>query len=262
MKNRLDIILVEKKLSPSREKAKEIIKSGQVSVNGKICSKPSEQFEDDSEIIILGETLKYVGRGGLKLEKAIELFSLDLAEKTCADIGASTGGFTDCMLQRGAKKVYAVDVGHDQLVQKLRDDSRVINLEGINVRYISKETIPEKLDFISVDVSFISLRLVLLVLFDFLSDNGKMVALIKPQFEVGRENVGKNGIVKSQKLHITMLNGLVDFISDSHAVIKNVVASPIKGSDGNVEYLALIEKTDYNKSISIDIKKLVKEAFQ
>lgn len=262
MKNRLDIILVEKKLSPSREKAKEIIKSGQVSVNGKICSKPSEQFEDDSEIIILGETLKYVGRGGLKLEKAIELFSLDLAEKTCADIGASTGGFTDCMLQRGAKKVYAVDVGHDQLVQKLRDDSRVINLEGINVRYISKETIPEKLDFISVDVSFISLRLVLLVLFDFLSDNGKIVALIKPQFEVGRENVGKNGIVKSQKLHITMLNGLVDFISDSHAVIKNIVASPIKGSDGNVEYLALIEKTDYNKSISIDIKKLVKEAFQ
>ena len=198
MATRLDALLVNKNIATSREKAKELIKSGFVVINNNICKKPSQEFEDNIEVMLTGSPVYYVGRGGLKLEKAIQFFGILLNDMICADIGASTGGFTDCMLINGAKRVYAVDVGHDQLANKLRSDSRVINLEGINVRYISEKEIPEMLDFISVDVSFISITLILHKLFDFIKENSEMVCLIKPQFEAGKAGVGKKGVVKNR----------------------------------------------------------------
>lgn len=263
MNNRADILLVQKGLATSREKAKEFIKKGLVVSGGRVVSKPSEMLDETAEIVFCGETLKYVGRGGLKLEKAVVEFSINLKGMVCADIGASTGGFTDCMLQNGAVKVYAVDVGHGQLAQKLLEDDRVVNLENLNVRYISSEHIPEKLDFISVDVSFISLRLVLGGLTDFLKSDGKISVLIKPQFEAGRENVGKKGIVKSEKAHVTVLSSLCDYFSSIGLALEQLTFSPIKGSDGNTEYLALLSKKDYNKiRRTYDLKLLVKTAFE
>ena len=199
---RIDSLLVSKNIVTSREKAKELIKSGKAYVDKKVCTKPSFETDEYAEIEITGEILKYVGRGGLKLEKAIEYFKIDFNDKVCADIGASTGGFSDCMLINGAKKIYSVDVGHDQLAEKLKNDRRIVNLEGVNVRYLTAQQIPELLDFISVDVSFISLTLVLPVLKNFLCDGGQMVCLIKPQFEAGKAHIGKKGVVKSQAVHI------------------------------------------------------------
>ena len=264
MEIRLDLLLVQKNIISSREKAKEFIKDGKVIIDGQVCLKPSQTFNEDADIKFIGETLKYVGRGGLKLEKAIETFGLTLSYKICADIGASTGGFTDCMLQNGAKIVYAVDVGHDQLAEKLKNDERVINLEGINARYITEDEIPQKLDFISVDVSFISLRLVLPQLKEFLSENGEIVALIKPQFEAGKSEVGKNGVVKSEKSHITVLNNLFEFFENSNFKIHGITFSPIQGPEGNIEYLVYLKNSFENTTSFLsdfDTKKFVIETF-
>lgn len=262
MEIRLDLLLVQRNIVSSREKAKDIIKGGQVFINGKSCLKPSQVFSDDAEIEIRGETLKYVGRGGLKLEKAIEVFSLDLKDKVCADIGASTGGFTDCMLQNGARLVYSVDVGHDQLADKLKNDSRVVNLEGINVRYMTHEEIPQQLDFISIDASFISLKLVIPRLSEFLMDSGEMIALIKPQFEAGKSKVGKNGVVKSEKAHISVITELIAFFESIRYSVLGLTFSPIKGPEGNIEYLVRLKKGfDKGFSSSFDIKKFVNSSF-
>jgi len=264
MEIRLDLLLVQKNIVTSREKAKEFIKAGKVLIDGKACFKPSQTFNEEADIKFIGETLKYVGRGGLKLEKAIETFGISINEKICADIGASTGGFTDCMLQNGAKIVYAVDVGHDQLVEKLKNDERVINLEGINARYITKDEIPQKLDFISVDVSFISLRLVLPQLKEFLNENGEIIALIKPQFEAGKTEVGKNGVVKSEKSHIVVINNLIEFFEINNLQIHGITFSPIQGPEGNIEYLVYL-KNNVENQISFlsdfDTKKFVIETF-
>lgn len=259
MTSRLDSLLVSRNLISSREKAKELILSGQVQVNNSICKKPSQQVDENSDIKIFGEVLKYVGRGGLKLEKAIEYFKINLENKICADIGASTGGFTDCMLQNGAQKVYAIDVGHDQLAEKLKNDSRVVNLEGVNVRYLTEEQITQKLDFISVDVSFISLTLVLPVLKNFLSEKGEMVCLIKPQFEAGKSQVGKKGVVKSQAVHVDVINNIIDFAVLLGFNIIGLTFSPIKGPEGNIEYLIHLKIND--KNLNIDIKSFVASAF-
>lgn len=263
MEVRLDILLVQKNIAPSREKAKEIIKAGQVFINGKVFLKPSQLVDEKSDIDFKGETQKYVGRGGLKLEKAIDFFEIALHNKVCADIGASTGGFTDCMLQNGANIVYAVDVGHDQLAEKLKQDPRVINLEGVNVRYISNEQIPDKLDFISIDVSFISLRLIIPKLKEFLKDNGEVVALIKPQFEAGKSEIGKKGVVKSQKAHISVLNNLISFFEGNNLKVKGIICSPIKGSEGNIEYLVYLKNqmTLGTFLANFDTKDFISKAF-
>ncbi len=257
---RLDSLVVHKKLISSREKAKEHILSGLVIVNGVVCKKPSQQFDDNADIIISGEILKYVSRGGLKLEKAINYFKLDLKDRICADIGASTGGFTDCMLQNGAKKVYSVDVGHDQLAIKLQEDKRVVNIEGVNVRYLTDDQINEKLNFISVDVSFISLTLILPVLKKFLADNGEIVCLIKPQFEAGKAQVGKKGVVKSQSAHIEVLNKIIRFAEEQNYNIEALTFSPIKGPEGNIEYLIYL-KNEFNSKFIFDIKSFVSSVF-
>ncbi len=251
---RLDLFLVNKQFVTSREKAKELIKSGKVFIDNKICIKPSMLVNEENDIIVNNTLHKYVGRGGLKLEKAINAFEIDLNNKICADIGASTGGFTDCMLINEALRVYAVDVGHDQLAEKLLENNKVINLEGINVRYLTSKEIPEKLDFISVDVSFISLKLIIPVLKSFLKDNGDLVCLIKPQFEVGKVNIGKHGIVKSKKVHIELIHNMIDFFNANGLFVHGFNYSPIKGSVGNIEYLIHIRKqqTDFISKFNIN----------
>ena len=262
MAARLDSLLVIKKIVTSRERAKELIKSGKVIVNSKACTKPSQIVDEEADIKITGEVLKYVGRGGLKLEKAIKHFSIDLTNKVCADIGASTGGFTDCMLINGAQKVYAVDVGCNQLADKIKNDERVINLEGVNVRYLTPEQIREKLDFISVDVSFISLTLVLSILKSFLKENGEMVCLIKPQFEAGKENIGKKGVIKSQKIHFQIINNMIQYINDINLSVNDITFSPIKGSEGNIEYLFHLVNSKNIKSKIINIGHCVDYTFK
>lgn len=259
---RLDALLVQKNIAPSREEAKELIKNGQISVNNKLYTKPSREFEETSEIVLTGEVLKYVGRGGLKLEKALDYFKIYLENKVCADIGASTGGFTDCMLMNGADKVYSVDVGHDQLAEKLKNDSRVVNLEGVNVRYLTDDNIPQKIDFMGIDVSFISLTLILPVLKDFLKDNGEMVCLIKPQFEAGKALVGKKGVVKSQKTHFEVLDNILNFIKGLGFNIIDLTYSPIKGPEGNIEYLIYLKnsQSDYLDKL-IGTNEIVADAF-
>ena len=258
MDKRLDFVLVEKKLAKSRERAKEMIKNEYVKVNGFTAAKPSQFISDESQITICGESLRYVGRGGLKLEKALDVFNIDLREKICADIGASTGGFTDCMLQNGAKMVYAVDVGHDQLDEKLINDNRVVNIEKTNIRDVNNDLFSEEIKFISIDVSFISLKLVLPKVKEILSESGEFVALIKPQFEAGKKDVGKNGIVKSNKIHIGVLAEICSF-TNSFFAVKAVDFSPISGGDGNVEYLLYATAKGISKEI--DIKAIVKNAF-
>lgn len=260
MKTRLDVLLVQRGFVTAREKAKELIKSGQVLINNNLCNKPSQLFEDDCEIIICGETLKYVSRGGLKLEKAINEFGINLTGKVCADIGASTGGFTDCMLLNGALKVYAVDVGHDQLHEKLCNDNRVINLEGTNVRQLSEKIINEKIDFVSIDVSFISLKLVLPHIVDLICDNGEIVVLIKPQFEAGKSFVGKKGVVKSSSVHKMVLNNFLLLAKELNLKIEDITFSPIKGPKGNIEYLAFLSKNYYTE-YSKDVNAIISLAF-
>lgn len=257
---RLDAELITRSMAVSRARAQELIKAGQIKIDGNVCIKPSRQVDENSVIIMEGEGLAYVGRGGLKLEKALEFCEIDLDDKTCMDIGASTGGFTDCMLQRGAAKVYAVDVGHDQLADKLCKDSRVVNLEGTDIRYLDTAIVYEPIDFISVDVSFISLSLILPHIVRFLKKDGIAVVLIKPQFEAGRENIGKNGLVKSRKVHINVLLKVTEELKKNGFSLIMLCPSPVKGGSGNIEYLAVISNTNYIHN-AVDFKAVVEEAF-
>lgn len=244
MKERLDVILVERGYAPSREKAKAIIMSGNVYVNGQKEDKAGTAFDIDKikQLEVRGSALKYVSRGGLKLEKAMEVWQFALQGCICMDIGASTGGFTDCMLQNGAEKVYAVDVGHGQLAWKLRNDERVVCMEQTNFRYLTREEIADDLDFASVDVSFISLTKILIPALKLLKEEGQMVCLIKPQFETDREKVGKNGVVRDRKVHEEVIHKVIDFADSIGFEVLHLDYSPIKGPEGNIEYLLHIKK--------------------
>lgn len=237
MKERLDMLLVKRNLVPSREKAKAIIMSGIVYVNGQKEDKAGTMFEDTALIEVRGSTLKYVSRGGLKLEKAMTHFGICLEGKICMDVGASTGGFTDCMLQNGAIKVYAVDVGHGQLDWKLRNDERVICMEKTNIRYVKGEDVADKIQFASIDVSFISLSKVLEPVKELLTDDAQVVCLIKPQFEAGREKVGKKGVVREKDTHLEVIEKVMAFAQSIDFGIQNLEFSSIKGPEGNIEYL-------------------------
>ena len=241
MKERLDVLLVNRGLAPSREKAKTMIMEGNVFVDGDREDKAGSNFDTEAKIEIHGSTLKYVSRGGLKLEKAMANFGIQLAEKVCMDIGASTGGFTDCMLQNGATKVYAVDVGYGQFAWKLRQDERVVCMEKTNIRNVTEKDIADRLDFASVDVSFISLTKVLGPAKALLTEQGQMVCLIKPQFEAGREKVGKKGVVRDKKVHIEVIKKVIDFAMELGFQVLGLEYSPIKGPEGNIEYLMYIE---------------------
>lgn len=242
MKERLDVLLVKKKLAPSREKAKAVIMSGIVYVDGQKEDKAGAAFEEDAVIIeVRGNTLPFVSRGGLKLEKAFSVFPISVKGMVCLDIGASTGGFTDCMLQKGAAKVYAVDVGHGQLDWKLRQDSRVICMEKTNFRYVTKEQIPEAIDFAATDVSFISLTKILPAAKALLKPSSYMVCLIKPQFEAGREKVGKKGVVTDFKVHEEVIEKIESFAASIGFLVAGLDFSPIKGPEGNIEYLLYIQ---------------------
>lgn len=244
MKKRIDVLLFERGLAPSREKARTLIMAGSVYVNNQKFDKPGDTVSDDAEIEVRGSTLKYVSRGGLKLEKAMQLFPIDLNGKICMDIGASTGGFTDCMLQNGAQRVYSVDVGYGQLAWQLRQDPRVVNLERTNARYLTREQVPEEIDFFSVDVSFISLRIILPAVRPLLMDGGQAVCLIKPQFEAGREKVGKKGVVRDRAVHEEVVETICRFALENGYSVLGLTFSPVKGPEGNIEYLAYLEKSD------------------
>lgn len=249
-KLRLDAALVSYGLAESREKAKAYIMSGIVFVNNQKADKPGVNVKPEDKVEVRGATLKYVSRGGLKLEKAMQNFGLELSGKICADIGASTGGFTDCMLQNGAEKVYAIDVGYGQLAWKLRCDERVVNLERTNFRYVTHEQIPDKLDFASVDVSFISLHHILPVMNTLMKDDATAVCLIKPQFEAGREKVGKKGVVREKSVHLEVIEKVSGYIEDNGFCLIGLDYSPIKGPEGNIEYLAYIQKC--NSPLKLD----------
>lgn len=242
MKERLDVLLVQRGLAPSREKAKIMIMEGNVFVEEQREDKAGTFFNDSVIIQVRGNTLKYVSRGGLKLEKAMANFDISLQDKICMDIGASTGGFTDCMLQNGAKKVYAVDVGYGQFAWKLRQDPRVVCMEKTNIRYVTPKDVEDVLDFASVDVSFISLTKVLLAAKELLKDQGEMICLIKPQFEAGREKVGKKGVVRDASVHEEVIHKIISFAQEIGFQVKNLEFSPIKGPEGNIEYLIDIQK--------------------
>ncbi|WP_238916005.1 TlyA family RNA methyltransferase [Clostridium sp. YIM B02555] len=245
-KERLDLLLVEKGIITSRERAKACIMEGKVYVDGQKVDKAGEKVSVTANIEYRGETLKYVSRGGLKLEKAMNTYELSLEDKVCMDIGASTGGFTDCMLQNGAKKVFSVDVGYGQFAWKLRTDERVVCMERTNIRYVTLEDIGEPLDFASIDVSFISLKKIMPATLGLLKDTGEVVALIKPQFEAGREKVGKKGVVREASTHKEVVHNIVDFLLEQNLNVLGVGYSPIKGPEGNIEYLVYFTK-DQNK---------------
>lgn len=251
-KERLDVLLVNKGFATSREKAKTMIMEGLVFIKGNREDKAGSTFPEDVEITIKGEKLKYVSRGGLKLEKAMNSFPISLAGKVCMDIGASTGGFTDCMLQNGAIYVYSIDVGYGQLDYKLRVDERVCCMEKTNFRYVTPEDIDKEVDFASVDVSFISLDKILGPAFNILKDGGEMACLIKPQFEAGREKVGKKGVVRDKSVHVEVIEKVVEFAKQTGFSIKGLNHSPIKGPEGNIEYLLYIKKcNDEDEEIKI-----------
>lgn len=262
MKERLDVLLVKRNLVESREKAKAVIMSGNVFVNGQREDKAGTTFDTEKtlDIEIKGNTLKYVSRGGLKLEKAMTHFDVTVEGKVCMDIGSSTGGFTDCMLQNGAVKVFAVDVGHGQLAWKLRQDERVICMERTNIKYVTTEDIGEMLDFASVDVSFISLTKVLLPAYNMLKDKGEMVCLIKPQFEAGREKVGKKGVVREKSVHREVIEMVIQFVLANGFTVLNLDYSPVKGPEGNIEYLLHIRKEEAEGYEMEHIKEVVDNA--
>ena len=243
-KTRLDLAVFERGHTESREKAKALIMAGAVYVNGQKQLKAGTTVTEEDVIEVRGEKMPYVSRGGFKLEKAMQEFGLTLGGKVCMDIGASTGGFTDCMLQNGAVKVYSIDVGYGQLAWKLRTDERVVNLERTNFRYVTEAEVPEPVDFASVDVSFISLRIILPVLRERLRDGGQAVCLIKPQFEAGRENVGKKGVVRDPKVHEEVLRTITEFALENGFSLLGLTFSPIKGPEGNIEYLMYVEKAE------------------
>ncbi len=257
---RLDVALIERGFAVSRQRAQELIAGEQIFVDGKVCTKASRKVDEQAEITMVGSGLAYVGRGGLKLEKALSLWKIPLDGCVCMDIGASTGGFTDCMLQRGAAKVYAVDVGHDQLAQQLRADVRVVNLEGTDIRTLAEDEISDPIDFISVDVSFISLRLILPSVVRFLRKGGMAALLIKPQFEAGKEQIGKHGLVKSQKAHIRVLDQLLQEFAANGLSLRMLCPSPIRGGTGNIEYLAVVCHCD-DVPAAVDIHQITADAF-
>ena len=260
-KQRLDVLLVEKGLAPSREKAKAIIMAGIVYVDGNKEDKAGTTFPVNAVIEIKGKTLPYVSRGGLKLEKAMQKFPITLSGKVCMDVGSSTGGFTDCMLQNGATKVYAIDVGHGQLAWKLRNDERVVCMEKTNIRYVVPEDIDELAAFSSIDVSFISLTKVLLPVKNLLTEDGQVVCLIKPQFEAGQEKVGKKGVVRDRAVHEGVIRTVMDYASSIDFYPLALDFSPVKGPEGNIEYLLFLSKNKQDQEIvdasSIDIKAVV-----
>ena len=250
-KIRLDVYMTEKGMTESREKARALIMAGQVYIDNQKCDKAGLMVNPDTvKPEIRGEILKYVSRGGLKLEKAMSEFPISLSDKVTMDIGASTGGFTDCMLQNGAKKVYSVDVGYGQLAWKLRQDKRVVNLERTNIRYVTPEQIGESINFASIDVSFISLKLVLPVAASLLSENGEIAALIKPQFEAGRQQVGKKGVVKDINVHFQVCKNALSYASEAGLYPAGLSYSPIKGPEGNIEYLMYLKKTPCESTVS------------
>lgn len=263
MKERLDVLLVERRLADSREKAKAVIMSGIVYVNGQKEDKAGQTFDVTSNIELRGSTLKYVSRGGLKLEKAMNEFPIELDGTVCMDVGSSTGGFTDCMLMNGAVKVYSVDVGHGQLAWKLRQDDRVVVMEKTNIRYVTPEDIEDVLDFASIDVSFISLTKVLLPVKNLLKSGGEVVCLIKPQFEAGREKVGKKGVVRDKSVHEEVIEMVLNYAVSIGYDILGLSFSPIKGPEGNIEYLVHLQKCEATDRISpqIDVEKTVDLSF-
>ena len=250
MKERLDVILVNNGLASSRDNAKRTIMAGLVTVDGIVETKSGQKFDVDSEFKVKDKLLKYVSRGGLKLEKAIQSFNIKLNGCYAVDMGASTGGFTDCMLMNGALKVYALDVGYGQLDYKLRVDPRVINMEKTNIRYLDTTLIEEPIDFISIDVSFISLRHMFPVSSKIIKDTGAIMCLIKPQFEAGREQVGKKGIVRDSKVHVEVIENVIGYASDNGLYPHGLDYSPVKGTKGNIEYLLYLRKTESSKEIS------------
>ena len=261
MKKRLDILVYENGFTDSREKAKAIIMAGQVYVDNQKADKCGQSYDENCKIEVRGAAQKYVSRGGLKLEKAINNFDFDLNGKITMDIGASTGGFTDCMLQNGAKKVYSIDVGYGQLAWKLRTDERVVNLERTNMRKVTREQVPDEIGFFSVDVSFISLKLILPVARQLMAENAQAVCLIKPQFEAGREKVGKKGVVRDPAVHIEVVQNIFNFCLENGFDVLNLDYSPIKGPEGNIEYLIHLRKSDDPKSYTdITPEELVKNS--
>ena len=244
MKERLDVLLVKRNLASSREKAKAIIMSGNVFVDGQREDKAGTSFSEEVQIEVRGHALPYVSRGGLKLEKAMKNFDVSMEGKVCTDVGSSTGGFTDCMLQNGAVKAFAIDVGHGQLDWKLRQDERVVCMEKTNIRYVQPEDLGEPIDFSSIDVSFISLTKVLLPIRNYLKENGEIVALIKPQFEAGREKVGKKGVVRDPTVHKEVLEHYLEHAQEAGFGVLGLTYSPIRGPEGNIEYLGFLKKCD------------------
>ena len=263
-KERLDVLLVNRGLAASREKAKAIIMSGSVYVDGQKEDKAGQTFPEEANIEVRGSTLKYVSRGGLKLEKAMECFDVSLSGKICMDVGSSTGGFTDCMLQNGAVKVYAVDVGHGQLDWKLRNDPRVICMEKTNIRYVKPEDIEDRIQFSSIDVSFISLTKVLGPVKELLTDDGEIVCLIKPQFEAGREKVGKHGVVRDASVHKEVIDMVMNYAVSINFEVLNLEFSPVKGPEGNIEYLLHLLKHQSGEysSIHVDSGEIVRKAHE
>lgn len=256
-KERLDVLLVEKGICTSRERAKTSIMAGLVYVDGQKVDKVGEKVSVEADIVYKGEKMPYVSRGGFKLEKAMKEFNIDLTDTVCMDIGASTGGFTDCMLQNNAKKVFSVDVGYGQFAWKLRTDERVVCMERTNIRYVTPEDIGEKLDFASIDVSFISLRTIMPAVINLLKPTGEVVALIKPQFEAGRENVGKKGVVRDINVHKDVVKNIVEFLLSKNLNVLGISYSPIKGPEGNIEYLVYFTK-DLNKESTFSMEDIDK----
>jgi 23S rRNA (cytidine1920-2'-O)/16S rRNA (cytidine1409-2'-O)-methyltransferase len=242
VKERLDKILVDKGIVQSRERARALIMAGKVMVKGKKIDKAGERVLADADIVLVGEDIPYVSRGGLKLEKAMDEFKIDVTGKVAMDVGASTGGFTDCLLQRGAKKVYAVDVGYGQLDLKLRNDPRVVNIERQNIRYLERRVIPEDIDIVTIDSSFISLVKIIPKALEFIGESGSLIALIKPQFEVGKGEVGKGGVVRDEAKHKEVVEKIIRFCTDSGLSVIGVVESPILGPKGNREFLIYARK--------------------
>ena len=260
-KERLDVLLVRKGLAESREKAKAVIMAGEVFVDGQREDKAGQKFPEEVCIEIRGKKLKFVSRGGYKLDKAIAVFPIELKNLICMDVGSSTGGFTDCMLQNGARKVYAVDVGYGQFAWKLRCDERVVCMEKTNIRYVTPSDIADRLDFASVDVSFISLTKVLGPARELLKDNGEIICLIKPQFEAGREKVGKKGVVRDQAVHREVIEKVAEYAMELGFSIKNLEFSPIKGPEGNIEYLIYMKKDEEGSMAeTVTIQNTVEEA--
>ena len=251
-KKRLDVLLVERGLINSREKAKALIMAGSVYVNGQKETKAGDTFTDECDIVVKDEKPPFVSRGGLKLDKAVKVFNIDLNGLVCMDIGASTGGFTDCMLQNGAVKVFSIDVGHGQLAWSLRNDERVVCMEKTNFRYLTPEDIGEEIDFASCDVSFISLEKILAPAYSILKDGGRMVCLIKPQFEAGRDKVGKHGVVRDINVHKEVIENVIEFAMNAQFKVIGLDYSPIKGPEGNIEYLLYLRKGDGDAALDME----------